>query len=181
MKQGHHPAPLPLPPLPPDAGNAVAAAGDPPQGGGPQQQQNRGIDQPDLLQEVGATGRHFLVGGHPVARRPAFHHVADVGVGLAKSHRGQNFIEELAGFAHKRQAGFVFGLPRPFADRHHPGLPVSPLDHHVGAGGREGAFLTGAGAGREGIQIGKGVGIGRPKQAHLLNFRHLSRQLLHQG
>jgi len=77
-----------------------------------------GVHQSDLGREPFPAGRHLLLGGNAIPRRPAFHHVRDVHLFPGNPGAFEDFGEELAGRADKGPACLIFDLARGLADEH---------------------------------------------------------------
>ena len=101
--------------------------------------QRAGLDDVDLLAQVGQARCHFRRLGLAVAglaRRhvgAAFEDVADVHVVAGEAHRADDFGEQLSGFADERLALQILVLARRFADEHQLGLGIADAEDDLRA------------------------------------------------
>ena len=126
-------------------------AGEAEHGGFAEGDEDAGLDDGDLLAEVGQAALHFKRGGRAVAGGAlgrvgaAFEDVGEVDVVAGEAHGGDDFGEEFAGASDEGFAEAVFVCPGGFADKHEVGVRVAGAEDGLGAGGGEVlALLAGA-------------------------------------
>ena len=121
----HHPDSFPFGPLSPVPGDPDSGIQQVLRGGVSQQDDHLRPDQPGLHPQMDPAGIRFLWRRHPVVRRAAFDHIADINPVPGQLDCLQHPGQQLAGRADKGQPFLIFRLPRAFSDQHQGSIPVS--------------------------------------------------------
>ena len=131
MIGGHKKDALFLHPFAPIPGDADLIPQHGPGRSGPQQHDHLGPHQRKLRPQIGHAGSGLLRRGHPILRRAAFHHIADVNFFPGIADGGNHFRQQLPGLAHKGQPLQIFIRAGAFANEHQIGLAIALARHFM--------------------------------------------------
>jgi hypothetical protein len=95
------------------------------------QHNQRRINEPNLLHQIGAASSHFVTGGFAVAGGTAFDDVADKYVIFGELNGFEDTIEQLSRLPNKRLPRQVFILTGAFTNDHNFGSGIATTNHRM--------------------------------------------------